>query len=55
MEYKLITSQYIFDMESKVQQFLREGWMCQGGIAILYDGTQYVTYVQAIVRSSPPS
>ena len=56
MEYKLITGDSVCEMESKVNSFLREGWVCQGGIAIrCYEGTPCVTYVQAIVRSSPPS
>ena len=51
MEYKLVIGESVGEMESKVNRFLGEGWMCQGGVVI--DLTMGCwTYVQAIVRSS---
>ena len=36
------------EMEKKVSALMREGWVCQGGICIKYDGTYLMDLTQAM-------
>lgn len=59
MEYKVIRTDNDTELEQIVMQHLKDGWICQGGVAIVCrehtDRKGYTeevwTYAQAMVRS----
>jgi hypothetical protein len=46
-EYKVITANNETDLEASVENFLNQGWRCQGGASLAGH------YTQAMVRKKP--
>ncbi len=49
-EYKVIQTDIATDMATSVQNFLNQGWRCQGGISHEPVNNRYI---QAMVRKKP--
>lgn len=49
-EYKIVSSATYVDMEKSVQNFLNQGWRCQGGVN---REAQTHRFIQAMVRKKP--
>jgi len=49
MKYDIICDESIDNLIKKVNEHLKKGWKCQGGIGILTQGEHYIVFYQAII------
>ena len=49
MKYIILSSDTSAKLESKVNNFLSEGWECQGGLSVFVAASGYWSYNQAMV------
>lgn len=50
MKYRVISESYPWELEKKVNEFIKEGWEPQGGIAIERYGEISAYYFQAMIK-----
>ena len=47
-EYKIVSAIDSRDLEKEVNEHLNEGWMCQGGVAVVF--AMGFTLMQAMIK-----
>ena len=50
MEYTIVESASISALEKHVEKLIAQGWKPQGGVSTYISSTQFVHFVQALVR-----
>ena len=51
IEYKIIVRSSISELNADVNYFLKEGWVCQGGVSISLDSCGSFVFAQAIIKN----
>ena len=50
-EYRVVVRSSLLELNKDVNYFLKEGWVCQGGISLSLDSYGSFIYAQAIVKN----
>ena len=50
IEYRVVVRNSTLDLNADVNYFLKEGWVCQGGISISLDSYGSFVFAQAIIK-----
>jgi hypothetical protein len=50
-EYRVVVRSSPLELNKDVNYFLKEGWVCQGGISLSLDSYGSFIYAQAIVKN----
>lgn len=50
MKYRILVESFIFDMETQVEEKLKEGWKLQGGVSVVNINSSSNRYIQAMVK-----
>ena len=50
-EYRVIVKENSHDLIVDINKFLKEGWVCQGGISLSLDSYGSFIYAQAIIKT----
>ncbi|MBZ5995366.1 DUF1737 domain-containing protein [Leuconostoc gelidum subsp. gasicomitatum] len=50
MEFRVVRSDYMFELESNVNDALSHGWRLQGGVSVIAYQSGKPAYFQALVR-----
>ncbi len=52
MKYDILCDESIDGLIKQVNEYLKKGWICQGGIGVLSQGEHYKVFYQAIIKTN---
>lgn len=52
MDYQILQSDDVDELEEMVQSAFLDGWKCQGGVAVTYEGFNKTWYYQAMIKEN---
>ena len=50
-EYRVIVKDSSYDLIVDVNYFLKDGWVCLGGVSLSHDSYGRLVYAQAIIKN----
>ena len=51
MEYMVVEDDEKYELEKRIETYMKSGWVCQGGMSTSITSEDEVTFYQAMIRS----